>query len=171
MANTITSLTLKVDGRDCSAEVENGAAAILIPASAYGKKPVIQAKVTDGTADVPNTASVDDSVRYSTSTLSVTVKDTEATPNTIGTVTVTVSYLPVFLQEKYYSKIFIGLTTPPTSGEPFYDPVAVDSDGQPLEVSPKLGWFYIDASTGDFYIYDGMGAWTDTGEKWVGGFL
>ena len=39
-----------------------------------------------------------------------------------------------------------------------------------VEITPQLGWCYVDASTGDFYIYDGS-TWADTGAQWSGTFL
>ena len=71
------------------------------------------------------------------------------------------------IQEKYYAKLWIGDGEPPTQ---FWDPVAKKSNGNSLPVEPQLGWFYIDATTGKFYIYNGTD-WTDTEEKWTGGFL
>lgn len=71
------------------------------------------------------------------------------------------------LAESYYSKLWIGDGTAPTS---FTDPVATDADGDPLVITPQLGWCYVDASTGDFYIYDGS-TWKDSGAQWSGAFL
>ena len=71
------------------------------------------------------------------------------------------------LAESYYSKLWIGDGTAPTT---FKDPVATDSSGQPLTITPQLGWCYVDASTGDFYIYDGS-TWKDSGTQWSGAFL
>ncbi len=39
-----------------------------------------------------------------------------------------------------------------------------------VEITPQLGWCYVDASTGDFYIYDGS-TWKDSGTQWSGAFL
>ena len=77
------------------------------------------------------------------------------------------------LAESYYSKLWIGDGTPPVK---FTDPVAVMEDPEhpgeyiPLVVAPKLGWGYVDATTGDFYIYDGT-QWNDSGAQWSGAFL
>lgn len=71
------------------------------------------------------------------------------------------------LAESYYSKLWIGDGTVPAK---LKDPVAKDANGDPLEVTPQLGWCYVDATTGDFYIYDGS-AWNDSGAQWSGAFL
>lgn len=81
---------------------------------------------------------------------------------------------PKIIQEKYYAKLWIGVGDP--SNTDFYDPVAKTEDpsnpGQyiPLVVKPQLGWFYIDAETGTFWIWDDT-QWFNTGEIWTGGFL
>ena len=41
---------------------------------------------------------------------------------------------------------------------------------KPLPITPQLGWCYVDASTGDFYIFDGS-TWQSTESKWTGAFL
>ncbi len=77
----------------------------------------------------------------------------------------------ILLQEKYYAKLWSGHGAPSNiSPVVLYDPVASKSDGTPLPITPQLGWFYVDADTGDFYIFNGTN-WTDTNEKWTGGFL
>ena len=74
------------------------------------------------------------------------------------------------LAESYYSKLWIGKGTAPTT---FTDPVATDADGDPLVITPQLGWCYVDVSSdgkGTFYIYDGT-TWQSTESKWTGAFL
>lgn len=85
----------------------------------------------------------------------------------VAKVRVTTEFLLKIIQEKYYVKMWIGVGDAPDT---FFDPEAKMQDGTPVKVTPKLGWFYIDASTGELWIYDGS-AWNDTGEKWTGGFL
>ena len=53
--------------------------------------------------------------------------------------------------------------TPGTTG-------AYTAESVPLPITPKLGWCYVDAKTGNFYIYDGS-SWTNTSTKWTGAFL
>ncbi len=102
------------------------------------------------------------------------------------------------IAEKYYSKLWIGNGTAPdaldmtdldTAGlfnpqtaNYFHDPIAMthlkykDANNEyqtvsaPLPVTPKVGWFYIDATTGNFYIFNGA-SWGSSIGKWTGGFL
>lgn len=51
---------------------------------------------------------------------------------------------------------------------------AISMEEVPVEVTPKLGWFYVDATTGNFYIYTGGNTgngWGSAIGKWTGGFL
>jgi len=46
----------------------------------------------------------------------------------------------------------------------------------PVPITPKQGWFYIDGSTGNIYIYNEANGntaagWKSTSTKWSGGFL
>ena len=93
------------------------------------------------------------------------------------------------IQEKYYAKLWIGEGAPPSAledigtptddSEYFADPVArgpvkIGStvyEDKPLPVTPQLGWFYIDASTGDLYIWSTTGKWGSAVGTWTGGFL
>lgn len=84
-----------------------------------------------------------------------------------GKVRITVKFLLKILQEKGDTMLWVGVGDAP---DVFFDPKAKYANGTPLEVTPTLGWLYVDASSGAFWIYDGT-AWNDTGEKWTGGSL
>lgn len=93
------------------------------------------------------------------------------------------------IQEKYYAKFWIGEGAPPSALEDisgadndsvyFADPVARAKveiggtvyDNKPLPVTPKLGWFYIDATSGDLYIWSSTSKWGTAVGTWTGGFL
>lgn len=171
---SIDKVKITVNGIAYEVGVVGGVASFGLPASAYDKTVSITTVTgkKDGNAYTSFTNSFVDMNGDAISTVKapipngVFIKVLDG-QTSVGIIKVSSEFLLKVIQEKYYVKMWIGVGDAPDN---FFDPVATAQDGTPLKVTPKLGWFYIDASTGELWIYDGS-AWNDTGEKWTGGFL
>ena len=174
---SVTKLTLTVNGTSEALDVSDGRVTFSVtPSNAEKTITAITATVVkdeDGsTSSISSPTVTYDNTKSAAAPQSVTVTFTDTVDGETITVTRTVKYVPELLikmiQESYYAKLWAGYGAPEDDG--LLDPVARDEDGFPQKVTPKLGWFYIDSSTGEFYTYSGL-EWVDTGEKWIGGFI
>lgn len=146
MTAAVETITITVNGtKYTSGTVSSNAATVAVPYSLRGATITgYEAVAKDGTkvleTEVTPAASTDVPVSSTTVNLSVKMTDNSVTPPTSSTasVTLTVSTIPVLVSEQYYRKTFIG-----------------DGNKTSMISEPALGFFYIDASNGEVYVYDG----------------
>ncbi len=169
----IEKIKLTIDGTAYEVKVSNGSVKYSLPAGKYDKSITITAisGKKDGVAYNSFTGIfVDENGDSATPKPPVAdgifIKVMDSTTE-VARIPVTTKFLLNVLQERNGSVLWIGMGDAPDN---FFDPKATYADGTPLKVTPVLGWCYVDASSGAFWIYDGS-AWNDTGEKWTGGFL
>ena len=142
MTAAVETITITVNGiKYTSGTVSSNAATVAVPYSLRGATITgYEAVAKDGTTVIPATASAAAStdIPVSSTTASITVKNAE-TQATIGSaVTLTISTIPVLVSEQYYRKTFLG-----------------NGNKTSMISEAALGYFYIDASNGEVYVYDG----------------
>ena len=170
----IEKIKLTIDGTAYEVPVSNGKAQFEIAAGKYDKSITITSisGKKDGNAyDSFSGSFVDAEGDPATPKPPVVdgvfIKVMDSTTDTGIRISITTKFLLGILQERNGAVLWVGVGDAPDN---LFDPKATYADGTPLKVTPALGWCYVDASTGAFWIYDGS-TWNDTGEKWTGGFL
>ena len=169
----IEKIKITVNGSAYEVDVSNGAVKYSLPASAYDKAISITTITgkKDGSATTAFTGSFVDEEGDAASPKvpvvdNVFIKIMDSTTE-VARIPLVTKFLLGILQERNGAVLWVGVGDAPDN---LFDPKATYADGTPLKVTPALGWCYVDASTGAFWIYDGS-TWNDTGEKWTGGFL
>jgi hypothetical protein len=142
MTAAVETITIIVNGaKYTSGTVSSNAATVAVPYSLRGATITgYEAVAKDGTTIVPATATASAStdIPVSSTTATITVKNTETQAQIGSNVTLTISTVPVLVSEQYYRKTFIG-----------------NGNKTAMIAEAALGYFYIDASTGEVYVYDG----------------
>lgn len=170
----IEKIKITVNNSAYEVDVSNGAVKYALPASAYDKAISITTITGKKDGNAYNSfsgsfvdAEGDPATPKPPVIDGVFIKVMDSTTDTGIRISITTKFLLDILQQRGISVLWVGVGDAPDN---LFDPKATYADGTPLKVTPGLGWCYVDASTGAFWIYDGS-AWNDTGEKWTGGFL